>query len=246
MSDIVVSKPADLPARSMLDVMITHHNVIQGTDEWLELRRGMLTASEMHLIITPALKIAANDKERAHLYELLAQRISGYVEPRFVTDAMLRGHVDEIEALRIYSTVRGPVTKCGFIINHDVRGHGIRIGYSPDALVGDDGLAECKSHRQGIHVEALLLGIIDPVHALQCQTGMIVSGRSWVDLLTYCGGLPMRIARIHPIPEVQDIIIAAAVGFEERLATLRERYAGLIKSPNLIPTARIIEQEMHL
>ena len=56
-----------------------HDDLVQGSEEWHAIRCGLLTASEMKLIITPTLKIASNDKERAHLYELLAQRITKYV-----------------------------------------------------------------------------------------------------------------------------------------------------------------------
>ena len=66
-------------------------DMIQGSDEWFAARCGLLTASEMHLIITPSLKAASNEKERMHLYELLAQRITRYVEPSYIGDNMLRG-----------------------------------------------------------------------------------------------------------------------------------------------------------
>ena len=42
-----------------------HYDIEQGTPEWLSLRCGILTASEIKLIITPTLKVASNDKERA-------------------------------------------------------------------------------------------------------------------------------------------------------------------------------------
>ena len=47
-----------------------HRDLVQGSDEWLAARCGLLTASEMKLIVTTTLKPASNDKERAHLYEL--------------------------------------------------------------------------------------------------------------------------------------------------------------------------------
>ena len=36
--------------------------LIQGSDEWLAARIGILTASEVHKILTPTLKIADNEK----------------------------------------------------------------------------------------------------------------------------------------------------------------------------------------
>ena len=48
-----------------------HTDLAQGTQEWLQARCGLLTASQMKLVLTPArLKPADNDKARAHLYEL--------------------------------------------------------------------------------------------------------------------------------------------------------------------------------
>ena len=49
-----------------------YHDIEQGSDEWLAVRQGILTASEMLLILTPTMRTASNDKERAHLFELSA------------------------------------------------------------------------------------------------------------------------------------------------------------------------------
>jgi len=79
------------PMRVIKEGPITYYpELIQGSEEWHALRCGLLTASEMKLIITPTLKVASNEKERAHLYELLAQRITKYVVPTYVSDDMLR------------------------------------------------------------------------------------------------------------------------------------------------------------
>ena len=110
-----------------------HHNIVQGSDEWLALRCGLLTASEMKLILTPTLKIASNDKERAHIYELLAQRITGYMEPSYISDDMLRGQEDLFLAAASYSREYAPVQDVGFVTNDE---WGFTIGYSPDGLVG--------------------------------------------------------------------------------------------------------------
>ena len=97
---------------------ITYHaDLIQGSDEWHAIRCGRLTASEMRLIITPTLKMASNDKERSHLYELLAQRITGYVEPSYVSDDMLRGKDEEVEARIAYGANYAPVEDVGFVTN---------------------------------------------------------------------------------------------------------------------------------
>ena len=228
--------------------MITYHDTVeQGSADWLALRCGLLTASEMKLIVTPTLKAASNDKERAHLYELLAQRITGYVEPRYISDDMLRGMEDEIEARLQYAKTYAPVQEVGFITNDK---WGFTIGYSPDSLVGDDGLIECKSRNQKHQIRTLVdyvsADTIDPDYMIQCQTGLLVSERKWIDLVSYCGGLPMATVRVFPKPEIQDAIIDAATAFEKRLAVAKASYDAIIKHSacRLIPTERKIIQEM--
>ena len=226
---------------------ITYHDAFeQGSDQWLQARCGVLTASNIKLIITPTLKMANNEKERAHLFELMAQRITGHVEPLYVTDDMLRGHSDEILARAKYADMFAPVTECGFITNCR---HGFTLGYSPDGLVADRGLIEIKSRRQKYQIETLtthyLAGDCPPDFLLQCHTGMLVSERQWLDLISYSGGLPMAVIRVWPDEKVQAAILEAAAGFEARLsARLAEYYDLLATDPRLIPTERTVELEM--
>lgn len=223
--------------------MITYHaDLVQGSDEWLAARCGLLTASEMKLIITPTLKIASNEKEKTHLYELLAQRITKYVEPHYISSDMLRGQDDEVEARILYAERYAPVTDMGFITNDK---WGFTLGYSPDGLVGDDGAIECKSRRQKYQIETLVNRETPADYLMQIQTGLLVSERKWIDFISYSGGLPMVTMRVHPDPAIQKAIIEAAGAFEERLADKLETYRETLASQaRLIPTERRIEQEM--
>jgi predicted phage-related endonuclease len=225
-------------------VTVTYHTEIdQGSDEWEALRRGLLTASEMKHVITPTLKVADNKDTRAHLWELLAQRITQYVEPHFYSDDMARGHDDEIEARKLYSKNHAPVDQCGFVTNDR---WGFTIGYSPDGLVGDDGLIECKSRRQKFQVQTIAECEVPTEYMIQLQTGLLVSERKWIDFISYSGGLPMFVKRVEADPEVQEVIVLAATAFEQRLAEKEQEYrATLAAMPKLIPTERRIELEMY-
>lgn len=219
-----------------------HRDLIQGSEEWMQARCGLLTASEVKLILTPSLKAASNDKERTHLYELAAQRLTRYVEPQYVGDDQLRGHADEIEARSLYAASYAPVEEMGFITNDR---WGFVIGYSPDGLVGDDGLIECKSRRQKYQVETIANLLVPQEYVFQCQTGLMVSERKWIDFNSYCGGLPMVTLRVWPDDVVQAAIEEAAAAFEDRLTALLERYVDRLASgARLVPTERKIEQEM--
>lgn len=221
---------------------VFHRDLIQGSDEWLQQRCGLLTASEMGKILTPTLKVADNDKTRAHVWELLAQRLQGYVEPHYVSDDMIRGHDDEIEARSLYAKHHAPVTEVGFITNSK---WGFTIGYSPDALVGDNGLIECKSRRQRFQIETIATNAVPSEYMMQLQTGLLVSEREWIDFVSFSGGLPMFVTRVEPDPVVQDAIIEAASAFEARLAEKERDYRASVAAMRvLINTERKIEQEM--
>jgi hypothetical protein len=226
-----------------------HRDLVQGSDEWLAARRGLLTASEFERILTPTLKIASNAKERQHVWELAAQRISEHVEPQYVSDAMLRGHEDEVAACDLYRKHIAPVQLCGFVTNDK---WGFTLGCSPDRLVGDDGMVEVKSRCQKYQVQTIVEEYtgdarIPEEFVLQVQGELLVTERKWCDFISYSGGLPMMVTRVLPDPKVQDAIVEAAAKFEARInEVVADYHAALDSWPLVIETERRIEQEMHL
>lgn len=220
-----------------------HKTLEQGTDEWLQTRCGLLTASEMKNVITPKLKVANNDKTRSHLYEILAQRITNYIEPMYIGDDMLRGHVDEILARDLYRERIAPVTEVGFITNDK---WGFKIGYSPDGLVGDDGLIEIKSRRQKFQIQTIIDGTMPDDYLMQCQTALLVTERKWIDYISYSGGLHMPVIRIYPDPVIQEAITEAAIAFEAKLLDLKASYDANIKGMILTERQETNEGDIEL
>lgn len=227
-----------------------YEDLVQGSDEWFAARLGLLTASEMNKIMTAkTLKVASNDKERQHVYEIAAQRISQYIEPTYVGEAMLRGHEDEMSACMLYAEEIAPVSNVGFITNDK---WGFTLGYSPDALVGADGLLECKSRIQKYQVQTMIEHVVDGENTtipdefmLQCQTGLLVSERKWIDFISYSGGLPMIVIRVLPNPEIQEAIIRAATAFEARVNLAISKFKTASQSGGrLFPTERKVYEEM--
>lgn len=218
-----------------------HRDVEQGSDEWFALRCGLLTASEMHHIITPGGKPAKNEKMRAHAYDLLAQRLTSYVDPRYVSDDMLRGETDELEARWLYEEKYAPVEQVGFI----VRDFGnFKLGYSPDGLVGDAGQIECKGRRPKLQVETIIDGGPPRENMIQVQTGLLVSGREWCDYVSYSGGLPMAVYRIPPDEDLQAAILEAAHEFEAFIIGAEVMFRNQCSVRRFHPTERRVEQEM--
>src|SRR5699024_10908905 len=103
--------------RSEVPVTLTIYDELeQGSTEWLEARAGILTASTIGQLITAkTIKPAMNDRSRGLCQTLIAERITGHVEPVFPNRAMTRGTLLEPEARRIYAAQTGQdVDEVGF------------------------------------------------------------------------------------------------------------------------------------
>lgn len=210
-----------------------YHDLEQGTDEWFAARNGLLTASEMHLILTSkTLKVANNEKTKQHVYEIAAQRITQYTEPTYIGDAMLRGHRDEIISRDLYNEHYNPVEEVGFIAR-DVGG--CVIGYSPDGsgLLDPFGI-ECKSRIQKHHMKVIYTNEIPDEHMLQVQTGLLVTGWDYMDYISYSGGMPMWVIRSKPKVKYQDAILEASLGFEEKVKEVIEMYGNRLADAGVV------------
>lgn len=198
-----------------------HYDIEQGTDEWHELRRGVLTSTAIKTLITTTGKLANNDKTRAHVYEVAAQRINGRTEESYSSFDMMRGHVEEILARDLYSKHYAPVTECGFVTEDKL---GFIVGYSPDGLVGEDGLIEIKSAKAKIQVQRIVDGAIPSEHYAQVQTGLWVTGRKWCDFISYSNGMKMQVVRVEVDEAYHELIEQAAQEFENKVAEVIEAY----------------------
>ena len=251
--------------------LTTYPNVIQGTPEWDDLRRGMVTASSVGQLVTvgspeatavacPACaaevgepcistarkaptpiktfhgpradaastlpqvyRVATNDTARALTLLLTAERITGHTEPTFLSEDMMRGLQDEPRATAKYSEHFAPVAEMGFMVRDD---WGFSIGYSPDGLVGDEGCIEIKSRRQKKHLKTVVDDVVPPENYVQCQAALLVSGRSWLDYLSYCGGMRLYRIRVEPDLALHAAIVEAVAAFETNAAELFATYTA--------------------
>lgn len=199
----------------------------QGSDEWLEARRGIVTASTVGQLITAkTIKPAANTASRALTMTLAAERLTGWVETPFVSDAMMRGTLDEPVARDIYSRRYQAVTECGFMVRDD---WGWKFGYSPDGLVGDDGLIEIKSREPKRHLADILADEVPAENMAQLQAGLLVSGREWCDYISFCGGMPLWTKRVTADRRWQAAIVETVNAFETAALDMIARYRHAIE-----------------
>lgn len=200
----------------------------QGSPEWHDQRRGLVTASVVGKLLTPSLKVADNDVSRGLTATLVAERITGWTEETPMTSDMWRGVESEPFAREIYSEHYAEATEVGFMLREE---DDWSLGYSPDGLVGDDGLIEIKSPRAKTHLKTILADEVPAHYMAQCQAGLLVSGRDWIDFVSYCGGMPLYVKRVLPDEKWAEAIEAACRTFEWNaghiVADYRQRVAAM-------------------
>lgn len=208
------------------------HDVEQGSDEWHQVRTGILTASEFRHILTPKLKLADNEKTRQHVYEIAAQIINNYTEPSYIGEAMLRGYSDEIKARDAYSENYDPVEEVGFI-TRVVDGN--TLGYSPDGIgvIGNFGI-ECKSRIQKHQVQTITDNTVPDEHIIQVQAGIYIAGLDYIDYVSYSGGMPIWVIKSEPIEEYQEAIAESAFKFYEKVNQKIEEYGNRLADAKMI------------
>jgi hypothetical protein len=215
--------------------------VDQGSPEWHTLRRGIVTASVVGKLITPTLKVADNDTSRGITATLVAERITGVTEDSYSNTDMLRGVMCEPIARDIYSGLYHQAEEVGFLL---LKEDGWSLGFSPDGLVGMDGLLEVKSPRAKTHVNTILADKVPAHYMAQCQAGLLVTGRKWIDWCSFHGGLPLYVKRVYPDPEWFAAITAACIQFEEAAERMTTAYD--FAAAGLPTTERIDHNELGL
>jgi hypothetical protein len=213
----------------------------QRSDEWYEARCGIVTASVVGQLITPAKKqVANNDDSRSIARAIVAERITGFVDPTWQSLDMWRGATEEPDALIVYSEHYAAVKPCGFMVRDD---WGFQIGYSPDALAGDDGAVEVKCPRAKEHLRVILADEVPAEHMAQLQTGLLVSGRQWIDYVSHFGGMPLWRKRVTPDTEWHKAIVSAVATFEGHAKQMVAKYRAAVRGLPMTERRELTELE---
>lgn len=157
-------------------------NAAQESADWMTARAGAFTASRSADLM--ARTKSGPSASRGNLLALLAvERLTGQCVETYTNGAMQRGIELEAEARDAYSFTNGvAVDECGFVPCESI----IRCGCSPDGLIGDDGLLEIKCPASmAKHLDALRIGAHAHEYRWQLQHQLMVTGRQWVDAVSY-------------------------------------------------------------
>ena len=179
--------------KGKLKMLITIRDIEQGTDEWKELRRGVVTASNFKYIVTSTGDPVSPSPRKKYMDKLFDEIISGKVIDGFKSDHMKRGNEQEPQACRDYEFIQGVDVEHVTIFLDENK----KIGYSPDGLIGENGLVEIKTALPHIQRDRLLNGWSPAEHKQQTQGGLYVSERSWIDRVSYCPNMDPVIERFY-------------------------------------------------
>jgi putative phage-type endonuclease len=193
--------------------------VIQGSVDWFAARRGIVTASKIADVLAKTKSGPAATRTN-YLVQLLCERLTGRSEETYTSAAMARGTEMEPLAVSAYEAHTGVLTtECGFYRHPD-----IAMGASPDRLVGDDGLLECKCPNTATHINTLRTKKPDSRYLWQMVCQMACTDRAWCDFVSFDDRLPeefqLIVIRIDRDAELEQKMISAVREFNEELDDL--------------------------
>ena len=147
----------------------------QGTQEWIDIRLGKITASNFDKVVTKVGKPSVSSQSLVN--KAVAQLIIGDSEESFTNDTMQRGTDMEGEAFDFVNLILGyEFSKVGFLDS------GLGYGCSPDGFNTEHNMGlELKCPLAHTHVGYLAAGTLPKQYFHQVQGSLLVSGfNKWV------------------------------------------------------------------
>jgi putative phage-type endonuclease len=157
--------------------------IIQGSQEWHDLRLGKITASKIADILAVG-RSGESISRKNYKLDLIRERITGKRTDVYVNGHMERGIELEPLARASYKVLKNVmVNQIAFVEHPTIK----MAGASPDGLIGDDGLLEIKCPKPENHVDHLLnngASLIAKYNA-QCQWQLACTNRQWCELVSF-------------------------------------------------------------
>lgn len=160
------------------------HDIEQNSDEWLDLRKGHLTGSNISKVMANYGK-AFGEPAKKLAVDIAIEQITGKrIDNNYTNGDIERGHEQEPMARQLYeSTYFCKVDNGGFFDNGFT-------GCSPDGLVGNKGVIEIKSVIPSVQYKTIKRGLPDPAYKWQIAFNLMETGREWIDYVSYCADFP--------------------------------------------------------
>ncbi len=194
--------------------MRIHTDIEQGSADWMILRSGKVTASEMDALITPLGKIRTGEGVATYLNQKLCEVWTGgpLIALQGVFDVE-QGRILEERARPAFTIHTGiEAQQVSFIETDDGK-----AGCSPDALTPNKSGVEIKCPRMDTHVGYLLAGELPNQYVAQVQGSMFVTGFDTWHFFSYHRQLPPLYLLIKRDDEFQESLKEAVDSFLVKL-----------------------------
>lgn len=195
--------------------MKIHTDIEQGSVDWLLLRAGKITASEMDALISPLGKVREGDGVKTYLTQKLVELWTGGPLPQLqgVFDVD-QGKLLEERARPAFTIHTGlEVEGAAFIETDDGK-----AGCSPDALVvGRQEGVEIKCPTMPVHVRYLLSGTLPKDYVAQVQGSMFVTGFKRWHFFSYNRSFPPLHLVVERDEDFQESLRIAIADFTTQL-----------------------------
>jgi hypothetical protein len=201
----------------------------QRSMQWFQAHCGVVTASSMDAVLAFTQKGEPKAERKTYFRQKLAERLTGIaLQDNYVSREMLEGIEKEPLGVAAYERHEGVmVSSIGFALHDEIE----RLGYSPDGLVGDDGLIEGKCPKPGTHLQYVLDGCIPEMYMAQIRTGLCVTGRKWCDFFSFSPEVPkplqLMVIRFERTQADMELIAAAANKFNAEIDAAIEKLRGI-------------------
>lgn len=204
------------------------HTFEQGTHEWFEARKGIPTASRFGTVLASGVSKGEDSKTRtAYLHMLAGEIITGQQASSdwCGNEHTERGKEMEAEVRSRYAFTYGvePV-RVGLVVDG-------RKGCSPDCLIGDDGIAEFKTTFPQYLIPMLLKDEFPPKFKAQCQGGLWVCKREWVDINVYWPNMPVFTKRAVRDEKYIATLASEVNRFNDEIDAVVARIRGMMPAP---------------
>lgn len=168
----------------------------QGSPEWLALRCGKITGSRFKDVMALHKRNGTPNKPRLDLIETLrAELATGVPEYAEANEYMAHGTAMEPLARAAYEFLADCRCVVPAFIQHPTLPY---IGFSPDGLVGEDGVIEIKSPAlEPRHMRTVESQRVPDDYWWQVQGSLWVSGRQWCDFISYFPAISVEVVRTY-------------------------------------------------
>ncbi len=189
------------------------HDCLQGSDEWLALRVGKLTASDLHRFVDTSFDMRTGDMPKTLICEKLAEAYRGEALPGFSSWESEQGAAMEAEARKWFCAFhRGRVRNVGFIETDDHK-----FGASPDALINDDSGLELKAPQVTNHLRYFLENRVPPAYLAQVHGCIFATERASWTFCSYRRHFPAFVITVQRDEAICAKISEAVNNFNDRL-----------------------------